>query len=193
MWLKESCCKNQPSITSAKKWAGGDRKWQFLLIYSTIYADVGGWVGLKKPKSCWRNTYLFDPLGDRGLLNVLNVTKLVLNELEWNPYILGFSNFRRPVFSKPVSWWGLFCCYSKTALIVSNLSHDNPSKIIITQFDKLETDKSSVVFILVMLLCILLWSSFSLDMCTPKPSGFKTFFSIISIGVSWNRVITRWL
>jgi hypothetical protein len=28
------------------------RKWKFLLIYSTIYADVGGWVGLKKPKRC---------------------------------------------------------------------------------------------------------------------------------------------
>ena len=26
------------------------RKWQVLLIYSTIYADIGGWVGLKKPK-----------------------------------------------------------------------------------------------------------------------------------------------
>ena len=41
---------------SAKKWVGGVRKWQFLLIYSTIYADVGRWVGLKKPKTCWRNT-----------------------------------------------------------------------------------------------------------------------------------------
>ena len=40
------------SITSAKKWVGGVRKWQFLLIYSTIYADLGGWVGLKKPKTC---------------------------------------------------------------------------------------------------------------------------------------------
>ena len=26
------------------------RKWQFLLIYSTIYADVGGSVGLKSQK-----------------------------------------------------------------------------------------------------------------------------------------------
>ena len=39
-------------ITSAKRWVGGIRKWQFLLIYSTIYADVGGLVGLKKPKTC---------------------------------------------------------------------------------------------------------------------------------------------
>ena len=40
------------SITSAKRWVGGVRKWQFLLIYSAIYADVVGWVGLKKPKAC---------------------------------------------------------------------------------------------------------------------------------------------
>jgi hypothetical protein len=30
---------------------GGVRKWQFFLIYSTIYAVVGGWVDLKKPKT----------------------------------------------------------------------------------------------------------------------------------------------
>ena len=30
-------------------------KWQFLLIYSTIYADVSGWVGLKKPKTHLRH------------------------------------------------------------------------------------------------------------------------------------------
>ena len=29
---------------SAKRWVGGVRKWHFLLIYSTIYADVGGWA-----------------------------------------------------------------------------------------------------------------------------------------------------
>jgi hypothetical protein len=44
--------RDRSSITSAKRWVGGVRKWQFLLIYSTIYADVGGWVGLKKPKTC---------------------------------------------------------------------------------------------------------------------------------------------
>jgi hypothetical protein len=27
---------------SAKSWVGGVRKWQFLMIQSTIYADVGG-------------------------------------------------------------------------------------------------------------------------------------------------------
>ena len=44
--------RDHSSIRSAKKWVVGVRKWQFLLIYSTIYADVGGWVGLKKPKTC---------------------------------------------------------------------------------------------------------------------------------------------
>ena len=39
--------RDNSSITSAKRWVSGVRKWQFLLIYSTIYADVGGWVGLK--------------------------------------------------------------------------------------------------------------------------------------------------
>ena len=32
-------------------WVGSENG-NFLLIYSTIYADVGGWVGLKKPKTC---------------------------------------------------------------------------------------------------------------------------------------------
>jgi hypothetical protein len=43
MWLKD-----YSRITSAKKWVGGVRKWHFFLIYSTIYADVGEWLGLKK-------------------------------------------------------------------------------------------------------------------------------------------------
>ena len=34
------------------KEVGGVKKWQFLLIYNTIYADIGRWVGLKKPKTC---------------------------------------------------------------------------------------------------------------------------------------------
>ena len=36
--------RDHSSITSAKRWVGGVRKWQFLLIYSTVYADVGGWA-----------------------------------------------------------------------------------------------------------------------------------------------------
>ena len=50
--------KEHSRITSAKSWVGGVRKWQFLLIYSTIYADVGGWEGLKKPKTCWSTTWM---------------------------------------------------------------------------------------------------------------------------------------
>ena len=37
---------------SAKRWVGGVRKLKFLLICSTIYADVGGWVVVEKPKIC---------------------------------------------------------------------------------------------------------------------------------------------
>ena len=40
------------------KGVGEVRKWQSLLIYSTIYADVSGWVGLKKPKTWWRYTWM---------------------------------------------------------------------------------------------------------------------------------------
>ena len=36
--------RDHSSNTSAKRLVGGVRKWQFLLIYSTIYADVGGWA-----------------------------------------------------------------------------------------------------------------------------------------------------
>ena len=34
--------RNHSSITSAKRWVDRVGKWQLLLIYSTIYADVGG-------------------------------------------------------------------------------------------------------------------------------------------------------
>ena len=43
--------RDHSNITSAKRWVGSENG-NFLLIYSTIYADVGGWVGLKKPKTC---------------------------------------------------------------------------------------------------------------------------------------------
>ena len=36
----------------------GAKKLQFLLIYSTIYADVGGWVGLKNTKNWKKFLYL---------------------------------------------------------------------------------------------------------------------------------------
>jgi hypothetical protein len=40
-----------PSKYYVSKEVGGVRKWQFLLIYSTIYTDVAGWVSLKKSKN----------------------------------------------------------------------------------------------------------------------------------------------
>ena len=39
------------SITSSKRWVGGVRKWQLLMIYSTVNHQRVGWVGLKKSKT----------------------------------------------------------------------------------------------------------------------------------------------
>ena len=40
------------SITSSKRWVGGVRKCQFLMIYSTVECrSTKRWVGLKKPKT----------------------------------------------------------------------------------------------------------------------------------------------
>ena len=64
-WVWNNFCLTY-SITSAKRWVGGVKKWQVLLIYSTIYADVGGWVGIKKPKTYWRNTWMV-PYGYLGM------------------------------------------------------------------------------------------------------------------------------
>ena len=36
--------RDHSNITSVKRWMDGVRKWQFLLIYSTIYADVDVWA-----------------------------------------------------------------------------------------------------------------------------------------------------
>ena len=60
------------SITSAKRWLGWVRKWHFLLIYSTIHSDVLRWVGLKKTKTSWRNTWMV-PKGQlisKGLFDI---------------------------------------------------------------------------------------------------------------------------
>ena len=46
------------SITSSKRWVGGVKKWKFLMIYSTVNHQRGGWVGLKKSKTWWRNTWM---------------------------------------------------------------------------------------------------------------------------------------
>ena len=46
------------SITSSRRWVGGVKKWKFLMIYSTVNHQRVGWVGLKKSKTWWRNTWM---------------------------------------------------------------------------------------------------------------------------------------
>ena len=53
-----SSLRDHSSITSLKRWVGGVRKWQFLMIYSTVNHQRVGWVGLKKSKTWWRNTWM---------------------------------------------------------------------------------------------------------------------------------------
>ena len=68
------------SITSAKRWVGGVRKWQFLLIYSTIYADVGGCrVGLKYADVIlkWSLVDLPDNQHSQSDLNLFNLIVLI--------------------------------------------------------------------------------------------------------------------
>ena len=50
--------RDHSSITSSKRLVGGVRKWQFLMIYSTLNHQRDGWVGLKKSKTWWRNTWM---------------------------------------------------------------------------------------------------------------------------------------
>ena len=40
------------------KEVGGVRKWLFLMIYNTLKYQRVGWVGLKKSKTWWRNTWM---------------------------------------------------------------------------------------------------------------------------------------
>ena len=56
--ILKNLIRDHSSITSSKRWVGGVRKWQFLMIYSTVDHQRGGWVGLKKPKTWWRNTWM---------------------------------------------------------------------------------------------------------------------------------------
>ena len=42
--------RDHSSITSSKRWVGGVRKWQFLMIYSTVNHQREGWVGQKSQK-----------------------------------------------------------------------------------------------------------------------------------------------
>ena len=38
------CIRDHSSITSSKRWEGGVRKWQFLMIYSAVNHQRGGWA-----------------------------------------------------------------------------------------------------------------------------------------------------
>ena len=50
-FFREHSVRGHSSITSSKRWVGGVRKWQFLIIYSTVNYQRVGWVGLKKSKT----------------------------------------------------------------------------------------------------------------------------------------------
>ena len=50
--------RDHSSITSSKRWVGGVRKWQFVMIYCTVNHQRVGWVGLKKSKTWWRKTWM---------------------------------------------------------------------------------------------------------------------------------------
>ena len=45
LWWFSFKLRDHSNITLSKRWVGGVRKWQFLMIYSTIYADVSRWMG----------------------------------------------------------------------------------------------------------------------------------------------------
>ena len=55
---KHVSLRDHSSITSSKRWVGVIRKWQFLMIYSTVNHQRGGWVGLKQSKTWWRKTWM---------------------------------------------------------------------------------------------------------------------------------------
>ena len=68
-----------PSLYYVSKETGwvGSEKWQFLLTFSTIYADagwVGGWIR-KSPKTCWRNIGMVPYLGSFALYNMWKKSK----------------------------------------------------------------------------------------------------------------------
>ena len=63
--LKEvGCLRDHSSITS---WVGRVRKWQLLMIYSTVNNQRVGWVGLKKSKTWWRNTCMVPKANIRNI------------------------------------------------------------------------------------------------------------------------------
>ena len=49
--ILEWSLRDHSSIKSSKRWVGGVRKWQLLMIYNTVNHQRSRWVGLKKSKT----------------------------------------------------------------------------------------------------------------------------------------------
>ena len=76
-----------PSIASSKRWVGGVRKWQFLMICSNVNHQRSGWMGLKKSKTWWRNNWMVpSPKYSRNLEKPHN----------WFCYLLPACHFGNP-------------------------------------------------------------------------------------------------
>ena len=82
------------SITSSKRWVGGVRTWQFLMIYSTVNHQRVGWVGLKKSKTWWRNTWMA-PEANQLIEEAKKIAKLW-----WTPMFHNFYQGRQQSLSK---------------------------------------------------------------------------------------------
>ena len=65
--FRDNLVRDHSSIMSSKtgliKEVGGVKKWQFLMIYRTVNHQ-SGWVGLKKSKTWWCNTWMVPYIND---------------------------------------------------------------------------------------------------------------------------------
>ena len=52
------CIRGHSSITSSKRWVGGVRKWQFVMIYSTVNHQEFPFFDPTHPPPWWRNTWM---------------------------------------------------------------------------------------------------------------------------------------
>ena len=93
-WGKGSV-RDRSSITLLKRWVGGVRNGQFLMIYSNVNHQRVGWVGLKKSKTWWRNTWMVLNAGNRVLL--LPYTMYYM--LGWTPFEFNFCTINN-IFDK---------------------------------------------------------------------------------------------
>ena len=91
--------RDHSSITSSERWVGGVRKCQFLMIYSTVHHQRSGWVGLKKSKTWWRNTWMPPIIWNLhwNFTDVSMLSKEVTSSLS-RKYFNKFENFQCPTF-----------------------------------------------------------------------------------------------